>query len=141
MIILFNLYIRQYLYFVFTFVLNSIEFNQYKHLFRKIEVCTLSLMHVRFNLTADFPAIFRVLHLPRLRVSAPRNATFQYCGCLSNGKFIITTFRSRFHVVCLESFTRADSTPKWRILAFVRKANCNVYRIHFCLSILRTLKT
>ena len=138
MIILFNLYIRQYLYFVFTFVLNSIEFNQYKHLFRKIEVCTLSLMHVqpanRLSLNSlqksiKEPACSQanargVLHLPRLRVCAPRNATFQYCGCLSNGKFTITTFGSRFSrcLNCLEYFTRADSIPpKWRILAFVRE--------------------
>ena len=52
-------------------------------------------------LTADFPAIFGVLPLPRLGVSAPRT-------------FTATTFKSRFSrcLNCLESFTRVDSTPK-----------------------------
>ena len=47
-------------------------------------------------LTADFSVIFGVLPLPRLRVSAPRNTTFQYYSCLYNGKFTVTTFKSRF---------------------------------------------
>ena len=66
-----------------------------------------------FSLTADFSAISGVLPLPHLRVSAPQNTTFQYV-CIFDGKFTVTTFKSRFsHCLnCLESFTRADSTPK-----------------------------
>ena len=53
-------------------------------------------------------------HSRVLRVSAPRSTTFQYCSCLYNEKFTVTTFRSRFSrfMICLESFTRADSGSK-----------------------------
>ena len=69
---------------------------------------TISLSHGRFS------AILGVLPLPLLRVSAPRNTTLYYCSCLYNGKFTVTTFKSPFSCClnCLESFTRADSTPK-----------------------------
>ena len=44
----------------------------------------------------------------------PRNTTFEYCSCLYNGKFKVTTFKSHFSrcLNCLESFRRAESTPK-----------------------------
>jgi hypothetical protein len=66
------------------------------------------------SLTPNFPAIFGVLPLPRLRDSAPQNTAFQCCSCLYNGKFTVTTFKSRFSrcLNCLESLTRADNTPK-----------------------------
>jgi hypothetical protein len=83
-----------------------------------------TLAELVFLTAHDFPAIFEVLPLPRSRVFV-RDFLVLY-SCVHNGKFTVTTFKSRFSrcLNCLESFTRADSIPqKWRILGFVRKTN------------------
>ena len=48
------------------------------------------------------------------RVAQSRPVCMGLYSCLYNGKFTVTTFKSRFSrcLNCLESFTRADSTPK-----------------------------
>jgi hypothetical protein len=64
--------------------------------------------------------------ISRVWESRHHGIQLQYCSCLHNGKFTATTFKSRFSrcLNCLESFTRADSTPKWRISAFVIYYHC-----------------
>jgi hypothetical protein len=97
----------------------------------------ISLSHGRCSRHLGVPPLPRVWESPHHEIQLFSIVVV----CIMPGKFTVTTFKSRFSrcLNSLESFTRADSTPKWRILAFVRKANwiCSItlYMIRFALSL------